>query len=120
MVLDAPRFTDPTATEDGYWEMSWRDVPPGDLAWHEPLVRVERFDGDPTAADEVGWVPATSRGFRSDDQGWDVQVQHVGQDDTGHRYRVRWFDPDHRAGRRHRFVLLANADQPELAGPAFD
>ena len=73
----------------------------------------------------TGWVPATSRGFRSDDQGWDIEIRHLGAEvakgaDTGHRYRVRWFDPDHRAGRRHRFVLLANAGQPELVGPVFD
>ncbi len=126
VVVDPPRFHDPTATEDGYWEMSWHDVPPGDLAWHEPMVRLDRLDVGSAVADGSDWSPATSRGFRSDDQGWDIEVRHEGIDpqrtsaDTGHRYRVRWFDPDHRAGRRHRFVLLANAEQPELVGDPFD
>jgi hypothetical protein len=96
---------------DGYWELHWRDVAPGDLRWHEPLVRVEASDGD------GDWVPAVRADGRVvDDQGWDLEVVHAG----GDRYAVRWWDPDFRAGRRYRFVLVANGGQPELASEPFD
>ncbi|MCU1371612.1 MAG: Neutral/alkaline nonlysosomal ceramidase family protein [Ilumatobacteraceae bacterium] len=110
------RFTDPTATEDGIWEQSWIDVAPGGLRWHEPLVRVEQSDDD-----GASWVPAAPGGRPADDQGWALEVTHVGGPDAGrHTYRVRWHDPAHRFGRRHRFVLLANNGRPEVAGDPFD
>lgn len=113
--LDSPAFTDPTASRDGYWEVTWLDVEPGDLAWHEPLVRVESVDGDHDV-----WQAATHAGHLVDDQGWALEVTHLGPGDEGHRYRVRWWDPAFRGGRRHRFVLLPNAAQPALSGDPFD
>ncbi|HEX2577283.1 MAG TPA: neutral/alkaline non-lysosomal ceramidase N-terminal domain-containing protein [Aquihabitans sp.] len=109
-------FTDPTAEEDGHWEQAWVDVEPAGLRWHEPLVRVEASDDDGAT-----WAPAVAGGIPADDQGWAVEVSHLGADDAGHHhYRARWYDPSHRFGRRHRFVLLANGDRPELAGAPFD
>lgn len=110
-------FTDPTAETDGYWQLAWLDVAPTGLCWHEPLVRVEASDDD-----GASWAPAEAHGRRVDDQGWTLQVTHLGPVDDGpeHRYRVRWFDPVHRTGRRHRVVLLANAGRPEVASDAFD
>ena len=113
------KFSDPTATVDGLWEQSWVDVAPGGLAWHEPLVRVESSDDDGAT-----WAPAQDHGRAVDDQGWSLAITHIG--DAGevakgaHRYRVRWFDPVHQGGRRHRFVLVANNGRPEVAGQPFD
>lgn len=116
--FDGPaRFSDPTARDDAVWEQDWVDVAPRGLAWHEPLVRVERSDdGGDT------WEPAAHGWRAADDQGWALEVTHLGPRDAGgvHRYRVRWHDPDHRAGRLHRFVLLANAGRPEVTGQPFD
>ncbi|CAN5707906.1 hypothetical protein BH10ACT1_BH10ACT1_39560 [soil metagenome] len=109
-------FTDPTAEIDGYWEQRWTDVAPTGLAWHQPLVRVEASDDD-----GASWRPATDHDRRIDDQGWFLEVTHLGSDDSDrHHYRVRWYDPVHRHGRRHRFVLLANSGRPELASAPFD
>lgn len=116
--LTAPTFTDPTWIDDGYWETTWLDVGPGTLDWTAPLVRMDAADGSDGA-----WRPALHEdGRRADDQGWSIEVTHLGATDElgGHRYRVRWFDPVLRAGRRHRFTLLTNGPQPELSGPAFD
>lgn len=33
------------------WEQRWLDAAPGDLRWHDPLVRVDRDNGG-------GWRPA--------------------------------------------------------------
>ena len=111
------RFTDPTAEVDAVWEQDWLDVDPGRLRWHEPLVAVEASDDDGAT-----WQRATcDDGTPADDLRWACQVVHLGPDDRGrHRYRVRWFEPAHRAGRRHRFVLLPNNGRPHVAGPTFD
>jgi neutral ceramidase len=120
-VLGPAVFVDPTATEDGFWELRWRDLPPGDLDWHEPLVRVEADDD----RDAGAWRLARHLGRRVDDQGWELEITHLGEapgDSSGtvHEYRVRWFDPELRAGRRHRFVLLDNRGRPEVASDPFD
>jgi len=120
-ILEPARFRDVTARTDALWEIIWRDVAPAALAWHEPLVRVEAGSND--ADDANHWVPACTRDGRLvDDQGWEIEVEHLGQaaDGVGHRYAARWHDPTLRADRRHRFVLLANAGRPEVAGEAFD
>lgn len=109
-------FTDPSAEVDGFWEQKWVDVEPAGLAWHEPLARVESSD------DNGGtWRTATEHGRPVDDQGWSIEVSHLGIDDAGHhRYRVRWYEPAHRSGTRHRFVLDDNQGRSELAGDPFD
>ncbi len=102
-IPGSARFTDTTARVDAAWEVGWTGPPPGDLAWHEPLVHVERSD------DDGPWERA------ADDQGWDVAVLAVGPaegDPTRHRYVTRWYLPDLRAGRRHRFVVLGVPSEP--------
>lgn len=109
-------FIDPTARDDAVWEQTWSDVAPGGLAWHEPLVRVERSDDGGAT-----WQPAARGWKRADDQGWALEVTHLGEGEGGaHRYRVRWHDPDHRFGRLHRFVLLENHGRPQVEGEPFD
>lgn len=107
-------FTDPTPRTDGYWEAHWADVGPGNLDWHEPMLRVE------ASLDGGAWEPARWRGRPVDDQGWAVEVSYVRQDGDTHHYRVRWYDPMLAADRRHRFVLVANRDRPEVASDPFD
>lgn len=110
-----PRFTDATAATDPVWEQRWWDAAPGDLEWTAPLVRIEMADGDGP------WVPAVRDDGRPiDDGGTDIEVVHLGDGDRGARYAARWWDPTFRAGRRHRFVLLAAGGRPEVAGEAAD
>jgi len=98
------RFVDPTPTEDGYWEIEWCDVPPGNLHWHEPMVHVVDERGAIVARDAYGAIDVTALGV----------VEGV------HRYRSRWFDPMRHAASAHRFVLCANAGRPELRSDPFD
>lgn len=93
-------FHDPTATEDGYWEQRWTDVGPGDLAWHEPLARIERVHDGAVVADDQGGAVAV------------LQVAPGG-------YAVRWFAPPLGLVPEHRVVLAANGGQPEVALPGF-
>ena len=97
-------FHDPTRTEDGYWEIAWRDAAPGNLAWHAPLVRVEAAD----------------RRVLADDQFGAIEVSYRGHHDGEHDYRARWYDPAFSATQKCRFVLCANRDQPEIISDSFD
>ena len=117
-ALAAPVFTDPTITEDGYWEFVWRDAAPGDLAWHEPLVRVERADG------RGGWEPARDGAVPVDDQGYHLGVVHLGTEKSGpagsHRYAARWFTGYRGPDRPFRIVISAgNTRGTELASEPF-
>jgi neutral ceramidase len=98
------RFADPTASIDGSWTVEWTGSPAGDLHWHEPMVRVEGCDA---AGD---WFAVV------DDERPAIEVLHVDAD----RHRAIWWDPSFRAGRRHRFVLCANAGFAEHASEPFD
>src|SRR5690606_16695841 len=110
-ALDGPAaFTDATARAGPVWEQRGGAVARGGLAWHEPLVRVEMADGP-----DGPWVPAVVDGRRVD-EGCDLEVVHLGPGERGHRYAVRWWDPAFRAGRRHRFVLVAQSGRPGRAG----
>ncbi|MGN6609392.1 MAG: neutral/alkaline non-lysosomal ceramidase N-terminal domain-containing protein [Jatrophihabitans sp.] len=102
-VLDEPTFTEATAREDAYWELTWSDVAPGDLHWHEPLVRVETEDGKVVA----------------DDAGYHLGVTYLGGR-GGHRYAARWYAPPLGRPGRHRFVLPANGLAAEAVSTPFD
>lgn len=107
------RFVEASPTERCYWEQEWTDVAPGDLVWHEPLVRVE--------ADRAGsWELASYDARPVTDDGWHLGVTYLGRRHGQHAYAARWYAPPLGRPGRHRFVLLANGGQPEIAGPAFD
>lgn len=108
----AARYVDATRTEDGYWELPWTDVPPGDLHWHEPLARVE------VRAADGAWVPLVLDGRPVDDQGYHLGVTRLGTAGPGEhgpvRYAVRWYTRYLGPGAAYRVVLPANAGRPEL------
>lgn len=106
--LERARFVEATSREDAHWELRWTGAAPGDLAWHEPMVRVEAESAD------GAWATA------EDDQGWRIGVQLLGSRGGVHRYAARWFAPPLGRPGRHRFVLVANAGQPQRASAAFD
>lgn len=109
----AVRFVEATNEENAFWEQVWTDVAPGDLHWHEPLVRVD-------VADAGTWTPAVYDGRPVDDQGWHLSVTYLGRKHAQHTYAARWYAPPLGSLVQHRFLLLANAHQPEIAGPGFD
>jgi neutral ceramidase len=137
-------FADPDDIDDATWTAHWFDAAPGALDWSAPMVAVEvapapvpvwdtpgaGSGGGPKASvGEPAWQPAHTRDGRlANDQGWDLEVMHLGEVDARrhavapgtHRYRVRWHDPVLAAGLVHRFVLAPTAGRPGLAGPAFD
>jgi neutral ceramidase len=109
-VLVPAHFHDGAGEDPGRWEFGFLDAPPGELRWHDPLVRVEREDA------RLGWATV------EDDQGVNLGVVHRGKSKTndGHTYAAHWYNPWLGAGRRHRFVVLATGGRPELASDPFD
>jgi len=107
-ILEYPTYHDASSATDGYWKVEWLDVDPARLVWNEALVAVQGCDGDGI------WSPV------ADDQGWDMQVTHLGAAaGAGHRYEARWWDPEFRGTSRFRFVILSNAGRPEIVSPPF-
>ena len=92
-------FHDPDRTDEGYWEVRWHDVAAGDLCWHEPLARIELEDGTVVA----------------DDQGTRMAVLQL----KSGTYSARWYGPPLGRVPKHRFVLPANAGQPEIRTELF-
>lgn len=112
-ALGSPAFLDQTITEDGYWQLTWQDAAPGDLAWHEPIARVEMLAAD------GGWTTAAERGLPIDDQGYHVGVFHLGVDRHGrHNYAARWFTPYLGPARPHRIVVSGSGGR-DLASTPF-
>lgn len=124
--LGDPTFHDPGPNDPARWTFRWHDVAPGDLRWHEPLVRVEQRDRRPDTTEDRewdDWRPAVYDGRPVDDQHWNVEVRWLGpatDSSVGHEYEVSWHDPGFRGGREHRFVLLANAGTSEFHSAPFD
>jgi neutral ceramidase len=102
--LQAPEFVEATLVEDAYWELRWTDVSPGDVVWHEPLVRVETAAGATVATD----------------QGWHLGVTYLGRTRGRHSYAARWYAPPLGRPGRHRFVLESNGRQSETPSVLFD
>lgn len=114
-VFGPAGFVEATAEEDAHWRTEWSDRPPGDLAWHRPLLRVEtrREQGAP-------WQPLVQHGAPVDDQGWRIGIRYLGRTGGRDRYEGRWFRPPLGRPGSYRFVLVENGGRPETAGPAFD
>lgn len=114
-IIASPAYTDPTVSEDGYWEFVWRGPAPGDLSWHERLARIEWADG------AGGWALAQDGATPIDDQGYHLGVTHLGADSSGpagaHRYAVRWFTGYRGPDRPYRFVVAAPG--ADLVSPNF-
>jgi neutral ceramidase len=102
----APAVHEASAGRERHVAWRWLGPAPGDLRWHEPLVRVEARAGTGSGG---GWAPvALPGGAVLDDARGELEVIHVGpdpQDRAGaHRYVVRWY-PGDRLIEGHRLAL---------------
>jgi neutral ceramidase len=107
-IAGPPQFVDMSADQDAYWDLRWTGGGPAEVNWHEPIIAVESSDDGET------WEPA------ADDGDGTVAVHHYGERRGHHDYAARWYRPDVRAGRMHRFLLLANNGLPPVRGEPFD
>ncbi|MAS24577.1 MAG: alkaline ceramidase, partial [Oceanospirillaceae bacterium] len=99
------------SNEEDYIAVRWLDVGPSLIAFDRRLVSVEqRLGGE--------WLPLVVNGEPVHDDGYDVEVRYLQDDDQGMaKYESRWYNP--LAAGEYRFVIEAREGQPALRSAAF-
>ena len=108
LLRSAQRIT-PSAPEEPYWEIRWRDQAPADMAFDQPLLTIEVQQGG-------RWQPLHREGRPEDDQGFDLAVQWLG----GRDYAARWYNPPASLPDQLRLLIAPRGKQPALAVPIAD
>lgn len=97
--------------QEDYVRLRWLDVNASAIALHEPLVKVQKRQGDQWLDLSVNNEPIT-------DDGYDIEVRFLKSQDQGMAtYETRWYNPV--AGHEYRFVIAPRGNQPELYSPNF-
>lgn len=105
-LLEQPQWTPAQGNEEGYWSVEWEDQAPADMAFHQPLLRIEQQqDGE--------WTVLRRDGRAEDDQGFDLGVRWLG----GRRYEARWYNPPSDSQQPLRLSIAPRAEQAELHIP---
>lgn len=115
-VLEEPWFRHAGVYHEGHWRFRWRDVNPGLIAFHEPLLSIE------TRTDGGEWQPLVIDGVPVDDRGYDLAVRLTGETDAEGmaEYTGYWYNPLFQGERReYRFVVAPRGEQPVLYSPPF-
>lgn len=113
-TLQQPAFQPTGDTREAYWRFRYRDVNPGVLQLHQPLLSLD-YRTVPSAA----WQPLVVDGVPVDDQGFDVQLVHRADTAEGMaEYEARWFNPVAMPG-EFRFSVAPRAGQQVLHSQAF-
>ncbi len=107
-------FHDPKVNVERYYEFHYQDAHPDAIHWNKPIVSVQYSDTGQT------WHLAARNGYIADDQDVDLEIVHMGQSDSGHHYRVRWYEPHFKRGYKHRFLFHQNGDRPQWHSEPFD
>lgn len=113
--IEAPVFVNNDMEREAYWSFAYVDVNPSRLALHEPLLQVQMRVGD------GAWQPLLDSGQRVDDQGYDIQIRLLQDEDEGMaRYQVRWYNPViAEPGVEFRFAVAARDGQLEFYSSGF-
>ncbi|MBP7737321.1 MAG: neutral/alkaline non-lysosomal ceramidase N-terminal domain-containing protein [Spirochaetes bacterium] len=100
---------------ESFWTFRWRDVQPGLIRLHEPLVAVEVSD------DGATWRPHATGGEAADDRGCDIAILCVKPKASPGMalYEARWYNPVREKGRFYRFTIHPRKGQAVLHSPAF-
>lgn len=96
-ILRQPEYQLPQGWEEGFWQVTWLDVNPALIHWHQPLVWVE-------CSDDRGqhWQRLT------DDEGAHLRLRYLGQRPQGMAaYRACWLDPEFAGVRQYRFGIAS-------------
>jgi len=114
-LLAPPRYVRGHAEQEPYWSVTYRDVAPGGMALHEPLLSIEAFR-EPDA-----WVPLLNNGRPVNDT-WnnDLQIRWIADEGNGMaRYELRWNNPPMSPNFHFRFVVQPRAGLPVWQSPRF-
>ncbi len=101
--------------DEACWSFTWADVPPPLIDLHHRLVSIEYSD------DGANWIPLEERGIPVDDDGYDLSVAFTGDvtDANLGIYETRWYNPERKEGRRHRFRIEPREGQEAFFSNAF-
>lgn len=97
--------------EEDYVRLRWLDVNASKIDLHEPLVRVQKRQGD-------GWLELSHNNEPITDDGYDIEVRFLKNKKEGMAtYETRWYNPI--AGGEYRFVIEPRGEQSVLYSPIF-
>ncbi|MFZ5756640.1 MAG: neutral/alkaline non-lysosomal ceramidase N-terminal domain-containing protein [Pseudomonadota bacterium] len=114
-LVSGPSFFPGAGTQEPYWSVVYRDVAPGSLDLHEPLLGIEALREPDT------WVPLASNGRPLNDQ-WhnDLQIRWLADAGPGMaNYELRWNNPPASPNFRFRFSVQPRAGLPVWQSPQF-
>ncbi len=100
--VSAPVFSPGKKNREDCWRFQWRDVGPGLIAFHRPLVYME------TSPDGESWKRLKKDGRPVNDRGYDMAVCFCKRVDNQNMgiYEARWYNPEIPAGQVFRFGVL--------------
>lgn len=98
------------SSQEDYFEFEWVDVNSSEIAFHLPLVRIEKKQQGEWQNVKKGSMPLS-------DDGYDIEVRHLASTKQNMAiYQARWYNPI--AG-NYRFTIAARGSQPELYSKMF-
>ncbi|MFP5383025.1 MAG: neutral/alkaline non-lysosomal ceramidase N-terminal domain-containing protein [Gammaproteobacteria bacterium] len=114
-LIEGPRFVPGNGAQEPYWSVTYRDVAPGSIDLHQPLLSVEALRG------ETEWV-ALLQNSRPVNDMWhkDLQIRWLANEEKGMaRYELRWNNPPVSPNFRFRFAVRSRAGLPDWQSPQF-
>lgn len=110
-----PAFIKAGDNAEPCWTYRWKDVSPGSIDYHQPLIRIE------TSRDGGDWRELVTDERPVNDEGYDVSVNFLKWAD-GRRmgvYEARWYNPRIPEGAACRFAVLPRPGQDVFYSSVF-
>lgn len=115
-VLDDPDHESEGNNKEAYWAFQYLDVNPSLLQLHEPLLAIEYRENAAEA-----WMVYNPEGVPVDDEGYDLQVLHLGAAKDGmSEYEARWFNPPEDIKGDFRFRVEPRGGMKVFYSPKFE
>lgn len=114
-LIDPPVFHPGNGKQEPHWSLTYRDVAPGAMELHQPLLSIEALRGPDQ------WVALFQNGRPVSDI-WqnDLQVRWLADEGNGMaRYELRWNNPPVSPNFRFRFAVRSRGDLPDWQSPQF-
>ena len=113
-VLSTPEYQLPAVNQEAYWHFDWQDITADHIALHQPLLSIEISD------DQQHWQPLIHKGRPVNDQGYDLSVQLIDDQDGHAHYRAYWYNPVFQGKQVwYRFVIQPREHEAILYSAAF-
>ncbi|WP_419812099.1 neutral/alkaline non-lysosomal ceramidase N-terminal domain-containing protein [Bacterioplanoides sp.] len=113
-VLSTPEYQLPAVNQEGFWAFDWQDVGASHIHLHQPLLSIE------ISRDKIHWQPLIHQNRAVNDQGYDVSVQRMDDQDGHAHYRAYWYNPVFQGKQVwYRFVVQPRGNEETLYSAAF-